>query len=142
MASPEPLAALDAPAADALLAGAQREHGKLRRARPEHPQVLPRQLVAATIAVTHFEQARAALKLALGRLRPTDTFNVIRFNHQTDALFTQAGLRLGLSQQAGAIAADQRHRAIVARGFKAKDQRHRAHLRAWSFWPIALIRQP
>jgi Ca-activated chloride channel homolog len=37
------------------------------------------------------DQARAALRLALGRLRPTDSFNVIRFNHTTDALFPQAG---------------------------------------------------
>jgi len=33
------------------------------------------------------EQARAALTLALGRLQPTDTFNVLRFNHTTDAVF-------------------------------------------------------
>ena len=36
------------------------------------------------------DQAKAALRLALGRLRPTDTFNVIRFNHTMDALFPQA----------------------------------------------------
>jgi Ca-activated chloride channel homolog len=35
-------------------------------------------------------QARAALRLALGRLRPADSFNVIRFNHTTDSLFPQA----------------------------------------------------
>ena len=35
-------------------------------------------------------QARAALKLALQRLRPVDRFNVIRFNHRTDALFAEA----------------------------------------------------
>lgn len=35
-------------------------------------------------------QARAALKLALARLTPTDRFNVIQFNHQTSALFTRA----------------------------------------------------
>lgn len=35
-------------------------------------------------------QAREALKLALQRLAPTDRFNVIQFNHQTDALFPQA----------------------------------------------------
>ena len=36
------------------------------------------------------EQAKAALKLALDRLRPGDTFNVIRFNHTTDAVFPAA----------------------------------------------------
>jgi len=35
-------------------------------------------------------QARAALKLALERLTPADRFNVIQFNHQTTALFSQA----------------------------------------------------
>ena len=36
------------------------------------------------------DQARAALKMALDRLRPGDTFNVIRFNHTTDAVFPAA----------------------------------------------------
>jgi Ca-activated chloride channel family protein len=36
------------------------------------------------------EQAKAALTLALGRLRPGDSFNVIRFNHTTDAVFPAA----------------------------------------------------
>jgi Ca-activated chloride channel family protein len=36
------------------------------------------------------DQAKAALKLALARLRPGDTFNVIRFNHTSDALFPAA----------------------------------------------------
>ena len=36
------------------------------------------------------DQARAALKLALERLRPDDTFNVIRFNHTTDSVFPGA----------------------------------------------------
>lgn len=36
------------------------------------------------------DQAKAALKLALERLRPGDTFNVIRFNHTTDAVFSAA----------------------------------------------------
>jgi Ca-activated chloride channel family protein len=35
-------------------------------------------------------QARAALRLALARLGPADRFNVIRFNHRTDALFAEA----------------------------------------------------
>ena len=33
------------------------------------------------------DQAKAALILALHRLTPADTFNVIRFNHRTDSLF-------------------------------------------------------
>src|SRR5690606_7930389 len=37
------------------------------------------------------EQAKAALSLALDRLAPGDRFNVIRFNHETEALFP--GLR-------------------------------------------------
>jgi Ca-activated chloride channel homolog len=36
------------------------------------------------------EQAKAALRLALERLRATDTFNVVRFNHRTEALFPSA----------------------------------------------------
>src|SRR5215813_11274109 len=36
------------------------------------------------------DQAKAALKMALDRLRPGDTFNVIRFNHTTDAVFSAA----------------------------------------------------
>ena len=36
------------------------------------------------------EQAKAALKLALDRLRPADTFNLVRFNHTTDAVFSGA----------------------------------------------------
>lgn len=35
-------------------------------------------------------QARAALDLALTRLRPSDRFNVIRFNHTAEALFPRA----------------------------------------------------
>jgi Ca-activated chloride channel family protein len=33
------------------------------------------------------DQAKAALTLALNRLTPADTFNVIRFNHRTDSLY-------------------------------------------------------
>jgi Ca-activated chloride channel homolog len=36
------------------------------------------------------EQAKAALKLALARLTPADTFNVIRFNHRLDSLYAGA----------------------------------------------------
>ena len=36
------------------------------------------------------EQARAALRLALGRLKPADTFNVISFNDRTASLFAGA----------------------------------------------------
>jgi Ca-activated chloride channel homolog len=36
------------------------------------------------------EQAKAALTLALGRLQPADSFNVMRFNHTTDAVFAAA----------------------------------------------------
>ena len=36
------------------------------------------------------DQAKAALTLALGRLQPADSFNVIRFNHTTDSVFAGA----------------------------------------------------
>jgi len=36
------------------------------------------------------EQAKAALKMALGQLGAGDTFNVIRFNHTTSSLFLEA----------------------------------------------------
>lgn len=56
---------------------------------------LPREVIYVidTSGSMHGEsivQAREALKLALQRLAPTDRFNVIQFNHQTDALFPQA----------------------------------------------------
>jgi Ca-activated chloride channel homolog len=64
-------------------------------AAPVERERLPREVVfvldnSGSMAGASIEQARAALKLALGRLRSTDTFNVIRFNHQTDGLFSQA----------------------------------------------------
>jgi Ca-activated chloride channel homolog len=56
---------------------------------------LPREVVfvldhSGSMGGASIEQARAALKLALARLQPTDRFNVIRFNHQTHSLFLQA----------------------------------------------------
>jgi Ca-activated chloride channel family protein len=45
---------------------------------------------SGSMAGASIEQAKAALKLALGRLQPDDTFNVIRFNHTTDSLFPSA----------------------------------------------------
>jgi Ca-activated chloride channel family protein len=56
---------------------------------------LPREAIfvldhSGSMAGASIAQARAALKLALARLRPIDTFNVIRFNHRTDGLFSEA----------------------------------------------------
>src|SRR5262245_5726714 len=53
---------------------------------------LPRDVIfvldnSGSMAGASIEQARAALKLALIRLQPGDRFNVVRFNHRTDALF-------------------------------------------------------
>jgi Ca-activated chloride channel homolog len=53
---------------------------------------LPREVVfvldhSGSMAGASIEQAKAALKLALGRLQPADSFNVIRFNHRTDGMF-------------------------------------------------------
>jgi Ca-activated chloride channel homolog len=45
---------------------------------------------SGSMAGASMEQAKAALKLALARLRPDDRFNVIRFNHRTDSLFAGA----------------------------------------------------
>jgi Ca-activated chloride channel family protein len=45
---------------------------------------------SGSMAGASIEQAKAALKLALARLQPTDTFNLIRFNHTTDSLFPSA----------------------------------------------------
>ncbi len=52
----------------------------------------PREVVfvidnSGSMAGASIEQAKAALQLALARLAPTDTFNVIRFNHTMDELF-------------------------------------------------------
>ena len=56
---------------------------------------LPREVIfvidnSGSMHGTSIDQAKAALKLALDRLRPGDTFNVIRFNHITDAVFPAA----------------------------------------------------
>src|SRR5947208_5071527 len=56
---------------------------------------LPREVIfvidnSGSMHGTSIDQAKAALKLALDRLRPRDTFNVIRFNHTTDAVFPAA----------------------------------------------------
>jgi Ca-activated chloride channel family protein len=48
------------------------------------------------------EQAKAALTLALGRLQPADSFNVIRFNHTTDAVFGGALPATPLNRSAAA----------------------------------------
>ncbi len=56
---------------------------------------LPREVIfvidnSGSMHGASIDQAKAALKMALGRLRPEDSFNVIRFNHTTDALFPDA----------------------------------------------------
>jgi Ca-activated chloride channel family protein len=56
---------------------------------------LPREVVfvldqSGSMGGASIGQARAALNLALARLRPVDRFNVIRFNHTTDRLFAGA----------------------------------------------------
>ena len=52
----------------------------------------PREVVfvidnSGSMAGASIGQAKAALKMALARLAPADTFNVIRFNHTMEALF-------------------------------------------------------
>ncbi|MGH7303065.1 MAG: marine proteobacterial sortase target protein, partial [Candidatus Rokuibacteriota bacterium] len=56
---------------------------------------LPREVIfvldnSGSMHGASIDQAKAALKLALERLRPGDRFNVIRFNHTTDAVFPAA----------------------------------------------------
>jgi Ca-activated chloride channel homolog len=56
---------------------------------------LPREVVfvidnSGSMHGASIDQAKAALKMALQRLRPADAFNVVRFNHTTDALFPDA----------------------------------------------------
>src|SRR5262245_38114217 len=56
---------------------------------------LPREVVfvvdnSGSMHGASIDQAKTALKMALRRLRPADSFNVIRFNHTTDALFGDA----------------------------------------------------
>jgi len=46
--------------------------------------------VSGSMHGASIDQARAALGLALARLGPADSFNVIRFNHLTDSLFASA----------------------------------------------------
>ena len=52
----------------------------------------PREVVfvidnSGSMAGASIQQAKAALQMALARLAPADTFNVIRFNHTMEALF-------------------------------------------------------
>jgi Ca-activated chloride channel family protein len=59
------------------------------------PDRLPREVVfvldhSGSMAGASIAQAKAALKLALARLRPIDSFNVIRFNHRTDSLYADS----------------------------------------------------
>jgi Ca-activated chloride channel family protein len=56
---------------------------------------LPREVIfvidnSGSMHGASIDQAKAALNLALERLRPDDTFNVIRFNHTTDSVFPGA----------------------------------------------------
>src|SRR5262247_3897060 len=56
---------------------------------------LPREVIfvidnSGSMHGASIDQAKAALKLALDRLRADDTFNVIRFNHTSDAVFPGA----------------------------------------------------
>ena len=58
-------------------------------------QRIPREVIfildkSGSMAGTSFEQATAALKLALKRLQPSDTFNVIAFSNESRMLFTSA----------------------------------------------------
>ncbi len=46
--------------------------------------------VSGSMHGASIDQAKAALGLALARLGPADSFNVIRFNHLTDSLFASA----------------------------------------------------
>jgi Ca-activated chloride channel family protein len=55
-------------------------------------QVVPRELIlvidtSGSMHGTSIEQAKQALGIALGGLRPTDRFNIIQFNSTTSALF-------------------------------------------------------
>ena len=59
------------------------------------PKQLPRELIfvidnSGSMAGTSIAQARQSLIFALGRLRPGDTFNVIRFDDTMDVLFKSA----------------------------------------------------
>ena len=58
-------------------------------------QRLPREVIyiidtSGSMAGTSIQQARQALLLALDRLQPGDSFNIIAFNSSTDLLFNQA----------------------------------------------------
>src|SRR5262249_25271647 len=69
---------------------------------------LPREVIfvidnSGSMHGASIDQAKSALKMALGRLRPEDSFSVIRFNHTSDALFPEAR------------AATPQHRALADR---------------------------
>ena len=68
---------------------------------------LPREVIfvidnSGSMHGASIEQAKAALTLALGRLSPADSFNVIRFNHTTDAVFAGALPATALNVRAAA----------------------------------------
>ena len=57
-------------------------------------RVPPREVIfvvdtSGSMAGASMDQARAAVDLALGRLRPEDRFNIIQFNSRTEALFDE-----------------------------------------------------
>jgi len=61
----------------------------------ENTVLLPREVIyvidnSGSMAGKSIRQARAALLQGLAGLRPTDLFNVIQFDNQTDLLFTQS----------------------------------------------------
>jgi len=45
------------------------------------------------------EQARAALRLGVARLQPTDTFNIIRFSNDATSLFATSAPAVGMNRQ-------------------------------------------
>jgi Ca-activated chloride channel family protein len=68
---------------------------------------VPREVVfvidnSGSMAGASMDQAKAALTMALGRLGPADAFNVIRFNHTTDAVFGGALPATPLNRRAAA----------------------------------------
>lgn len=61
----------------------------------EREKILPRELIfildiSGSMAGASIRQAKAAVALALGRLQPVDTFNIIVFNNNAQALYPAA----------------------------------------------------
>ena len=83
-------------------------------ARVEDTDLLPREIVfvidsSGSMSGFPIEKAKALLALAIDRLRPADTFNVVSFNNSADALFDAARPASDSNRAAALAYVESRH---------------------------------